>query len=77
MKKYFVVLVAVLALFTGCSKDNDNKNNKDNNSSNNNNSNIVESKNLVDAVLKNKNKTENDYKKFVGGEVLYENTNFL
>ena len=36
MKKYFVVLVAVLALFTGCSKDNDNKNNKDNNSSNNN-----------------------------------------
>ena len=59
MKKYFVVLVAVLALFTGCSKDNDNKNNKDNNSSNNNNNNIVESKNLVDAVLKNKNKTEN------------------
>ena len=77
MKKYFVVLVAVLALFTGCSKDNDNKNNKDNNSSNNNNNNIVESKNLVDAVLKNKNKTENDYKKFVGGEVLNENTNFL
>ena len=31
MKKYFVVFVAVLALFTGCSKDNDNKNNKDNN----------------------------------------------
>ncbi|MGN1357940.1 MAG: hypothetical protein ACI4WU_01095 [Bacilli bacterium] len=52
-----------------------------NNNSNNNKSNNIkhEPQNLLEAVLQNKDKTldEVNYKKFVGGEVLNEDTNFI
>ena len=39
--------------------------------------NDIKNSGLVKEVLKNKNKDKNDYKKFIGGEVLSDSTNFI
>lgn len=44
---------------------------------NTNRDNDIKNSGLVKEVLKNKNKDKNDYKKFIGGEVLSDSTNFI
>ncbi|MGN1379126.1 MAG: hypothetical protein ACI4XR_01855 [Bacilli bacterium] len=54
-------------------------NSKSNHNHNNSNKTISEPQNLLEEILQKKGKTLNevDYKKFVGGEVLNEDTNFI
>ena len=60
-----VFLIIILVINKGNNQKTGNDNKIDNNSP------------LINAILKNKSKKENDYKKFIDGEVLNENTNFI
>ena len=60
-----VFLIIILVINKGNNQKTGNDNKIDNNSP------------LINAILKNKGKKENDYKKFIDGEVLNEDTNFI
>lgn len=64
-----LLIVAILIILFSKANSNDVDNtNRDNN---------IKNSGLVQEVLKNKNKDKNDYKKFIGGEVLSNSTNFI
>ena len=65
-----LLLIVSLIIILVINKSNNQKTDNDNKADNNNSP-------LINAILKNKNKKENDYKKFIDGEVLNENTNFI
>lgn len=62
-----IVAILIILFSKADSKDVDNTN-RDND---------IKNSGLVKEVLKNKNKDKNDYKKFIGGEVLSDSTNFI
>ena len=63
------MIVAILIILFSKANSNDVDNtNRDND---------IKNSGLVKEVLKNKNKDKNDYKKFIGGEVLSDSTNFI
>lgn len=62
-----IVAILIILFSKANSKDVDNTN-RDND---------IKNSGLVKEVLKNKNKDKNDYKKFIGGEVLSDSTNFI
>ena len=63
------LIVAILIILFSKANSNDVDNtNRDND---------IKNSGLVKEVLKNKNKDKNDYKKFIGGEVLSDSTNFI
>lgn len=65
----FLLIVAILIILFSKANSNDVDNtNRDND---------IKNSGLVKEVLKNKNKDKNDYKKFIGGEVLSDSTNFI
>lgn len=64
-----LLIVAILIILFSKANSNDVDNtNRDND---------IKNSGLVKEVLKNKNKDKNDYKKFIGGEVLSDSTNFI
>lgn len=64
-----LLIVAILIILFSKANSNDVDNtNRDND---------IKNSGLVKEVLKNKNKNKNDYKKFIGGEVLSDSTNFI
>lgn len=64
-----LLIVAILIILFSKANSNDVDNtNRDND---------IKNSGLVKEVLKNKNKDKNDYKKFIGGEVLSGSTNFI
>ena len=64
-----LLIVAILIILFSKANSNDIDNtNRDND---------IKNSGLVKEVLKNKNKDKNDYKKFIGGEVLSDSTNFI
>ena len=64
-----LLIVAILIILFSKANSNDVDNtNRDND---------IKNSGLVKEVLKNKNKQKNDYKKFIGGEVLSDSTNFI
>ena len=64
-----LLIVAILIILFSKANSNDvDNNNRDND---------IKNSGLVKEVLKNKNKDKNDYKKFIGGEVLSDSTNFI
>lgn len=64
-----LLIVAILIILFSKANSNDVDNtNRDND---------IKNFGLVKEVLKNKNKDKNDYKKFIGGEVLSDSTNFI
>lgn len=64
-----LLIVAILIiLFSKANSKDVNNTNRDND---------IKNSGLVKEVLKNKNKDKNDYKKFIGGEVLSDSTNFI
>lgn len=64
-----LLIVAILIILFSKADSNDVDNtNRDND---------IKNSGLVKEVLKNKNKDKNDYKKFIGGEVLSDSTNFI
>ena len=64
-----LLIVAILIILFSNANSNDVDNtNRDND---------IKNSGLVKEVLKNKNKDKNDYKKFIGGEVLSDSTNFI
>lgn len=62
-----IVAILIILFSKANSKDVDNTN-RDND---------IKNSGLVKEALKNKNKDKNDYKKFIGGEVLSDSTNFI
>lgn len=64
-----LLIVAILIILFSKANSNDVDNtNRDND---------IKNSGLVKEVLKNKNMDKNDYKKFIGGEVLSDSTNFI
>lgn len=64
-----LLIVAILIILFSKANSNDVDNtNRDND---------IKNSGLVKEALKNKNKDKNDYKKFIGGEVLSDSTNFI
>lgn len=64
-----LLIVAILIILFSKANSNDVDNtNRDND---------IKNSGLVKEVLKNKNKDKNEYKKFIGGEVLSDSTNFI
>lgn len=64
-----LLIVAILIILFSKADSNDVDNtNRDND---------IKNSGFVKEVLKNKNKDKNDYKKFIGGEVLSDSTNFI
>lgn len=64
-----LLIVAILIILFSKANSNDVDNtNRDND---------IKNSGLVKEVLKNKNKDKNDYKRFIGGEVLSDSTNFI
>ena len=64
-----LLIVAILIILFSKANSNDVDNtNRDND---------IKNSGLVKEVLKNRNKDKNDYKKFIGGEVLSDSTNFI
>ena len=64
-----LLIIAILIILFSKANSNDVDNtNRDND---------IKNSGLVKEVLKNKNKDKNDYKKFIGGEVLSDSTNFI
>ena len=63
-----LIVVILIILFSKVNSNDVDNTNRDND---------IKNSGLVKEVLKNKNKDKNDYKKFIGGEVLSDSTNFI
>ena len=63
-----MIVVILIILFSKVNSNDVDNTNRDND---------IKNSGLVKEVLKNKNKDKNDYKKFIGGEVLSDSTNFI
>lgn len=63
-----LIVVILIILFSKANSNDVDNTNRDND---------IKNSGLVKEVLKNKNKDKNDYKKFIGGEVLSDSTNFI